>query len=666
MQSLITRLSVAAVAMALTTGALAQTTTTTTATAATNTGSAPANREASVAELKLSPTPQLATIVVTPGRTAEPLSDTLGDNSVIGRDELDTLPNGTLADALMREHSIESLNYGGPQSLSSVNIRGTNSNQSLILIDGLRINSATSGDAPLSAIPLSSIERVEIVRGSASSLYGADAIGGVINVITRGDQDRPFSAYANAGVGSYATTQYDAGFSGAKDGWVYSLFGGYGQSAGTNATRPGNYSYNPDKDSYYRSNVGGTLGYTWKAGQTLTFQSYQSNVNGAYDAGTPYFNDRGIQTISTNLLTSKNRVSDFWTSTLRAGFTNQRYQTVNAGSDLVPTNPLDGKQHFATRQGQYLWQNDLKFSPTQIVSLGYERLEQSVDGLLANGDYPQASYVNYQQTTRPTNSLFGIYRGSWGPQSVQASVRNDNNSQYGNFVTGSLVYGLSLTPQWRATVGANTGFRAPNFNELYWPVTPFYAGNPLLQPEKSRNIELGLKYSTEQTQLSLVAYRNEITNLILNQPVIPGDVYSPYAPVNVGQALIQGVSLFGWHRFNSDTQVRGSLNWLDPRNAETGALLPQRAQQVAKLALDQAVGRARLTAEWYVSSERKDTMSGGSLGGYSLLNLQGSYPLPEGAEIQVRWNNVFGKQYTLIQGYSTLGSNVFVNLAWRM
>jgi vitamin B12 transporter len=666
MQFFIYRLGAAAAALVVSTSALAQTLPSTPATTAVSTVSTQAPRGPSVAELKLGPTPQLATVVVTPGRTAELLSDTLGDNSVIGRDELDTLPNGTLADALMREHSIEALNYGGPHSLSSVNIRGTNSNQSLILIDGLRINSATSGDAPLSAIPLSSIERVEIVRGTASSLYGADAIGGVINVITRGDQDRPFSAYANAGVGSYATTQYDAGFSGAKDGWVYSLFGGYGQSAGTNATRPANYSYNPDKDSYYRSNAGGTLGYTWKAGQTLTFQSYQSSVNSAYDASAPYFNDRGIQTISTNLLTSKNRISDFWTSTLRVGYTNERYQTVNAGSDLVPANPLDGKQHFSTRQGQYLWQNDLKFSPTQIVSLGYERLDQSVDGILSNGDYPQASYVNYQQTTRYTNSLFGIYRGSWGPQSVQASVRNDNNSQYGNFVTGSLVYGLSLTPQWRATVGGNTGFRAPNFNELYWPVTPFYAGNPLLQPEKSRNIELGLKYSTDQTQLSLVAYRNEITNLILTQPVVPGDIDSPYAPINVGQALIQGVSLFGSHRFNSDTQVRGSLNWLDPRNAETGALLPQRAQQVAKLALDQALWRARLTAEWYVSSERKDTMSGGSLGGYSLLNLMGSYPLPEGAEVQVRWNNVFGKQYTLIQGYSTLGSNVFVNLAWRM
>jgi vitamin B12 transporter len=260
MQSFINRLSATAVALAFATSALAQTTAATSATPATNTGSSQTNRESPVTELNLGPTPQLATIVVTPGRTAEPLSNTLGDNSVIGRDELDTLPNGTLADALMREHSIEALNYGGPQSLSSVNIRGTNSNQSLILIDGLRVNSATSGDVPLSAIPLSSIERVEIVRGTASSLYGADAIGGVINVITRGDQDRPFSAYANAGVGSYATTQYDAGLSGAKDGWVYSLFGGYGQSAGTNATRAGNYSYNADKDSYYRSNVGGTLG----------------------------------------------------------------------------------------------------------------------------------------------------------------------------------------------------------------------------------------------------------------------------------------------------------------------------------------------------------------------------------------------------------------------
>ena len=610
--------------------------------------------------------PKLATIVVTPARAPEPLANALGDNSVIGREELDALPNGTLSDALIREHGIEALNYGGPLANGSVNIRGTNSNQSLILIDGLRINSATNGNAPLGAIPFNSIEHIEVVRGTSGSLYGADAIGGVVNVITRGETDRPFSAYANAGLGSYATTQYDAGFSGASDGWVYSLFGGYGQSGGTNATKATNYYYNPDKDSYYRSNVGGTLGYTWKPGQSLTVQSYQSTVNTAYDAGTPYFNDRGVQTLSTNMVTSKNVLSEFWTSTVRAGYTTERYQTQNAGSELIPSNPADGKQHFDTRQGQYLWQNDLKFSPTQLVTVGVERLDQSVDGNVSNGDYPLPSFVNYSQTSRYTNSIFGVYRGAWGPQSVQASVRNDNNSQYGNFVTGSLVYGLTFNPQWRATVGANTGFRAPNFNELYWPATPFFMGNPLLQPEKSRNVEVGLKYSTENTQLSLVAYRNEITNLILNQPVVPGDIYSPYAPTNVGQALIQGVSLFGTQRLSSSTQIRGSLNWLDPRNADTGALLPLRAQQVVKLAVDQALGGARFTAEWYVTSERRESVTGGTLGGYSLLNLVGSYPLTSSADIQLRWNNVFGKQYTLIQGYNTLGSNAFVNLTWRM
>ena len=646
--------------------------------------------------------PQLSTIVVTPARAPEPLGNTLGDNGVMTREDLETLPNGTLGDALIRQHSIETINYGGPQTLNTLNIRGTNSNQSLVLIDGLRINNATNGlpsinAIPLNsverievvrgtnsnqslvlidglrinnatnglpsinAIPLNSVERIEVVRGTSSSLYGADAIGGVINVITRGEKDRPFSAYANAGVGTYATTQFDAGFSGASDGWVYSLYGGYGQSGGFNTNRNTAYYYNPDKDSYYRSNVGGTLGYTYKPGQTLTLQTFQSTVNGGYDMGIPYFNDRGVQTLSSNMLTSRNVISSLWTSTLRAGFSVDDYKTVGASIGT-----LDGTQYFKTRQNQYVWQNDLKFSPTQIVSLAYERLEQSVDGTLSNGDYIAPAYVNYQQTSRYTNSLLAIYRGSWGPQSIQASARTDNNSQYGNFVTGSLTYGLDLSKNWRASVGANTGFRAPNFNELYWPVTPFFMGNPLLRPEKSRNIEAGLRYTTDNTQLGLTVYRNEISNLILNQPSIAADPYSPYMPTNIGRATIQGVTLSGNQQLGASTLVRGSFDWLDPRNADTGELLPQRAQQVLKLAVDQSVGRARLTAELYVTSSRRDAFSSDTLAPFSLVNLAASYPVSDHAEVQLRWNNVFGQQYTLVQGYNTPGSNIFVNLALKM
>ena len=610
------------------------------------------------------PVPKLATIVVTPTRAPEPLSQTLGDNSVISRETLETLPNGTLSEALSRAHSIESVNLGGPQTVSTINIRGTNSNQSLILIDGVRVNNATNGLPPLNAIPLNSIERIEIVRGTSSSLYGADAIGGVVNIITRSETDRPFSAYANAGIGTYASTQYDAGFSGAKDGWSYSLFGGYGQSGGFNATTASNYYQNPDSDSYYRSNLGGSLGYTWKPGQTLSFQTYQSKVNGSYDMGAPFFGDRGIQTLSNNILTSRNVISSFWTSTLRASLSTDTYKTVNVDASQNFYNTPDGKQFFKTNQSQYVWQNDLTFSPTQIVSLAFERLDQQVDGSLVDNISP--GVVNYQQTSRFTNSLLAIYRGTWGPQSVQASVRNDDSSQFGNVTTGSLSYGLALTPRWKASIGANTGFRAPNFNELYWPVTPSFLGNPTLRPERSQNIEAGLKYTTDNTQLGLTLYRNNIDNLILNEPTIPGNVFSAYTPMNIDQALITGITLTGSQKIGRNTLVKGSFDWSNPRNATTGELLPQRAQRVFKMAVDQSLGRARLSGEFFVTSQRQDALTSDTLGGYSLMNIVGSYPLTENTEVQVRWNNVFAKQYTLVQGYATPGSNVFVNLAMKM
>ena len=232
--------------------------------------------------------------------------------------------------------------------------------------------------------------------------------------------------------------------------------------------------------------------------------------------------------------------------------------------------------------------------------------------------------------------------------------------------TGSLTYGLELTPSWKASIGANTGFRAPNFNELYWPVTPFFMGNPTLKPERSQNIEAGLKYTTDKTQLGLTLYRNNIDTLILNEPSIPGDVYSPYIPMNIDQALITGITLTGSQQIGRNTLVKGSFDWSNPRNASTGELLPQRAQRVFKMAIDQSIGRARLSGEFFVTSQRQDALTGDTLGGFGLMNLVASYPVTDNAEIQVRWNNVFAKQYTLVQGYTTPGSNVFVNLALKM
>jgi vitamin B12 transporter len=606
------------------------------------------------------PTTQLDTVVVTATRSPEPLKDVLGDVSVIDRETLQNAGQGSLAEVLSRTHGIEYANNGGPQTVTSLFMRGANSNQTLVLVDGQRINNATNGLAALNAIPTESIDHVEIVRGAASSLYGADALGGVINIITKREAERPLSAYASVGGGTYGTSSYSAGLSGASQGWTYSLSSSYRQSHGFDATKEDN---NPDKDSYYENNVAASLGYEWKRGQTLTAQFYETHLNGGYDAGAPYFNDRSIQDLQGYSLTSTNRLTDIWTSTLRVGSTVDRNRNENAPGDENPSNPPDGKSTFRTRQNQYLWQNDLQFTKDQKVTLAYEHLDQRVEGDIGDfSNFPVVTFGDYTQTRRHVNSFTGVYLGDFGAHHVQASLRNDDNSQFGNRTTGGLTYGYDITNRIRATVGANTGFRAPDFNELYWPDSGGFVGNPNLKPETSRNIEAGLRYSDEDTELGVTYYHNRVKNLILSEPI--ADNPSVYQPVNVSRALLEGVTFTGMHKFG-DTRLRASLDLSDPRNTDEDTRLPQRAKKVFRLSGDHRLGNWLLGAEMYASGDRVES-NGDRLGGYTLFNLLASYDITRNVQVSVRWNNVFDKEYTLVEGYNTPGSNAFVNLTWRM
>lgn len=599
---------------------------------------------------------KLDEVIVTATRWAQPLKESIGDNTVVTREALDQTPDATLAEVLGRQHAITFVNYGGPQTLSTINIRGANSNQSLVLIDGVRVNNGSNGLPALNAMPINSIERIEIVRGASSSLYGADAMGGVVNVITRQPgTDQPFSAYANVGVGTYSTTEYDTGFSGSQNGLSYSVYGGYGQSAGFDVTTAKNYFANPDTDSYYRSNIGGQIGVNWQTGQNLTIRTYQSRNNAGIDNGTPYFNDRGIQTLSNTSLISENQINANWFSTLSASLLTDQYDTKNA-----PAGNLNGTQTYQTDQTLYSWQNNFKLSDTQEFSLGYERLNQQVSGQFSDGDYVNPSYVSYQNTGVTTNSFMGVYQGKWGAHALQLSARNDNNSQFGNFATGSIGYAYEFTSQWRGNIGANTGFRAPNFNELYWPLTGEFVGNPNLQPEKSKNIEVGLQYIHNSGQLGVTAYQNEISNLILNVPSAPG---SYIQPVNIGKATLKGVTLNGNQYVTKHTQIVGSFDWLSPINDDDNTLLPLRAQRVLKIAAEHTWNDALFGLEWYLTSAR--VFSKDEMGGYGLLNASLAYTISKHATIQVRWNNMLGKNYNLVENYNTPGSNVFVNLALK-
>ena len=580
---------------------------------------------------------ELDPIIVTATRSAEPLEATLGDNSVVTRQTLDQTPDASFAQALSRQHGITYIDRGGPQSVSAISVRGTNSKQSLVLIDGMRVNSPTNGLPAINAIPLSAIERIEIVRGAASSIYGADAIGGVVNVITRQGGDRPIQIETNAGVGTYATSKYSASLSGSQNGWTYSLFGGYGQSHGFDATN-GDYSFaiTPDSDSYYESDYGGQLGYTWAPGQTLSVQTLQSRVNGGYDTTDLDFNDRGIQTLGNTIVTSRNRINERWLSTLSAAFMTEKNETRNN-----PAGAADG--YFRSKQQQYQWLNRFELSDTQSLTVGAERLNQSVDA------YSFGAPVDFDNDSLFTNSIMAIYTGQWGIHQVQASMRNDHNSQYGNFTTGSLGYAVDITKHWRANVSANTAFRAPTFTELYYPGF----ANPDLSPERSRNIELGLTYRQNKGSLGLTAYYNQIKDLIVSQA-------PTYIPQNVDTAVIKGVTLTASQNIGKHTVVNASLDLLSPYNTTDDEILPFNAQRIFRLGATHQIGELAINADWYLTSNRKDGAN--TLGGYGFFNLGASYALNKHLELQLQWNNVFDKNYTLVRGYNTPGSNVFFNV----
>ncbi len=607
----------------------------------------------------------LDTVVVTAARSEQALKDVLGDVTVIDRETLQRAGQSSLAEVLSRSHGIEYSNNGGPQTPTSLFVRGANSNQTLVLVDGQRINNATNGLAALNVLPPGSIDHIEIVRGAASSLYGSDAIGGVINIITKRSTEEPLSAYASTGFGTYGTSSYNAGISGAAQGWTYSLSSGYQQSHGFDATTKNNYYHNPDKDSYYQSNVAGTLGYEWLRGQTLSVQYYRSYSNGGYDMGMPYFNDRYIQKLENYSITSTNRLTDYWTSTLRFGSSTDYNRNENAPGDVAFGNTPDGRSVFRTRQNQITWQNDLRLAEGQKLTLAYEHLEQRVNGDIVNTmDYP-ATVGNYDVTGRHVNSFTGVYLGDFGRHHVQASVRNDDNSQYGNRTTGGLTYGFDLTDKVRATAGYSTGFRAPNFNELYWRNDGFFQGNPNLRPETSRNYELGLRYQDDDAEAGVTYYHNTVKNLIINQAVDANDPFGLFQPYNVSRAILEGVTFTGMRKFG-DTRIRASLDLSNPRNADTGKQLPQRSDTVLRLSADHRWGSFLLGGEVYLTDERYDAMTGNRLAGYGLFNLLAAYDVTRNVQVQVRWNNVFGKEYTLADGYRTPGSNAFVNVTWRM
>jgi len=571
-------------------------------------------------------------VVVTATRFPQPRSQTLQPVTVITAQDIAQSGQQTLVEVLQALGGVEMASTGGFGQPASVFMRGANPGHTLVLVDGMRISSATAGTTALENIPLAQIERIEVVPGHLSSLYGSDAIGGVIQVFTKGGKDAPATS-ASAGVGSYGTSSVGAGIRRTLGATDLSVNVGYFDTKGFDATKPSAPFgiHNPDRDAYRNENVSAKLAHQLAEGHELGLTVFQSDGKTHFDNG-PTTDDVNHQTLTAYSVYSANQISKAWKSLVRLGegTDDQKISGAFAGA-------------FTTRQPQLTWQNDIVVGPGTAIA-GVEYLAQHV-----SSDTP------YTQTYRNVKSAFGGYTGHYEKHFWQANVRQDDNSQFGTHSTGLLGYAYALTSALRVRVGAASAFKAPTFNDLYFPGF----SNPNLRPERSRSKEAGVSYERSGQRVSATYFDNRITDLIVLDPT--------FTPQNLASARIKGTEL-AYQAFVRDLQVRAQATFQDPIDEASGKLLPRRARQYGTLAINQRIAAWRVGGEIVASGARFDAAGEAPatrMHGYALLNLTASYALSRALSLRARWNNVFNRDYALAQNFNTPGSNVFVALHYQ-
>ena len=578
------------------------------------------------------PTSDLGAVVVTATRQATRANEVIADVTVIERGAIEQAGPTTLPALLSRQPGLHVVDNGGPGKAASLFMRGASSGHTLLLIDGMPFGSATTGTPSLHNLPLSQIERIEILRGPASSLYGSDAIGGVVQIFTRRG-DGPLRVDAHAGIGSHGTVDTRAGVSGSAGPWSYSAAASALRTTGFNvAADPERYRIangappRNDSDGYRNNAFSGRLGYRLAPGHELQVSVLEASSVNSIDLGGVTVDAYNRDKTRVAGLQLRNRLGEAWNSTLQLGL---------GEDDSTTFSPA--RSQFATQQKQFSWQHDIRMSVGSLM-LALENLDQSVTGT--------TSYAIKDRTVR---SVIAGYQGSAGSHSWQGALRHDDNSQFGGHGTGSLAYGYRFAEGWQARVAEGTAFKAPSFNQLYFPGF----GNARLQPEKARNRELALLWNEGTRSASLTQFDNRIDNLIGGFPV-----------VNIGKARITGTSLAG-SLASGAWSADAALDLMKPVDASNGNRLQRRPSEMLKLAIGRAGPGWRSGIELTAIGRRYDTTTQGRImGGYAVANLHGAYELDRDWSLEGRLNNLFGRVYENAWSYAVPGRELFVGLRY--
>ena len=604
---------------------------------------------------------------VTAARTPISTKTATGDITVIESEEINRLRGGSLSDLLRLQPGVEIYTNGGMGTSSNISLRGTNDNQLVVLVDGVRMGSASTGTTAFENIPLALIDRIEILRGPASSLYGSDAIGGVIQIFTkRGKSDRTHF-YGNIGAGSYDSYSGSAGFDASYRALKFGAQLSNYDTRGISAKKHPPLAADKDRDGYNNFSGSAYADLEFAPGQSLGLHYLESGGNSKYDSG--YIGNQQSRDQQAYGLTLKNTLTDRWTSTLQ----------YNIGRDqLYNVSKATENSNIDTEQRQLSWQHDYRLSHGTFT-FAYDRLEQDV-----STKSKKAGVLDTLSKSRNNDAFVLGYVGNYDAHSLQLSLREDHNSQFGNHTTGGIGYGYSFSPEWRMTAQYGSAFRAPTFNQLYYPDF----GDPNLAPEKSDNFEASLRYQNAIMQTKLTVFDNHIRNLIQNfgaATATCGGIYANICPINLGKVEIQGITLESSLTLSENWLLSGNLTVQSPRvdgndpklASIDDKLLARRAQRYGNLVLQYKSGDWDWATELTASSQRyNDPANQISMSGYALLNSTLGYRINKNWRLQARANNILNKDYMLatsrslkspnLPDYNTMGANVFFSLNYDM
>jgi vitamin B12 transporter len=569
---------------------------------------------------------KLPDVVISANRQVQARNDSSAANTVFTRDDIDRLQPTSLTDLLSRVPGVQVAPTGGRGSLPGIYIRGTKSAQSLVLVDGQRIANTTSGDSDLQYLNIDQVERVEVLRGSRSVIYGSDAIGGVIQVFTRRNAEQGLQPRLKLGLGSNQTWERSLGLSGGNEHTRFNLGASLDETAGINSTHA-SFPSDGDHDAYRNQSLSLNLSHAFSDDLELGFNLLDNRGKSEYDNSFGRFDLATGQSVGQKPYTDYTvssasgyvdvTLNEHWQSRLELGHSENR--------DTKRDTLSDDFSVFNTYRDSVYWQNDLTLNDQNSLILGGDWYEDRFHGsttFTENSRWNRAAFVQHR------------FHSEWF--STELGLRRDQNQQYGGQNSWSGTLTLPVNADNDLLLSYSEGFRAPTFNDLYYPDTQY--SNPDLQPETSQSYELQWRSQlSDSTRLEASLYRTNLSDAII--------LDSTSKPQNVASARINGFEaalkqeLFGW-------QGNLGVAIIDPRDRDTGHTLARRARRTLNLDLDRQFDKLGLGASWQaISNSYDDEDNRNRLSGYALLGLRGSWALNREVVLSLKVDNLLDKTY---------------------